>query len=100
MTTDQVAARLRIRLYVAGDAPNSVAASSNLRAVVAGLPKDRVELDVIDVLAAPERGLTDGVFITPMLVKVEPLPERRVLGTLNDRRGLLAALGLEEDARE
>ena len=35
-----------------------------------------------------------------LLVKVEPLPERRVLGNLRDRRVLLAALGLNEASRE
>ena len=93
-------ARLRLRLYVAGDAPNSVAALANLRAAVSALGAERVELEIIDVVSAPERGLKDGVFVTPMLVRVEPTPERRVLGSLRDRHVLLAALGLEEQQHE
>jgi circadian clock protein KaiB len=90
--------RLQIRLYVAGDAPNSVAAIANLRDALSGLAEDRVHLEVIDVVKAPERGLTDGVFVTPMLVRVGPPPERRVLGSLRDRPTLLAALGFETNA--
>lgn len=92
--------RLRLRLYVAGDAPNSVAAVANLRAAVSALAAECVEVEIIDVVSAPERGLKDGVFVTPMLVRIEPTPERRVLGSLRDRQILLAALGLEEQPHE
>jgi circadian clock protein KaiB len=98
MTNDDVLDRLQLRLYIAGDAPNSVAAVSNLRAAVSHLPDDRLNLEVIDVVKTPHRGLADGVFVTPLLVKVEPPPERRVLGSLHDRTVLLAALGIEDRA--
>ena len=87
---------LRLRLYVAGDAPNSVAAIAHLRSAIAECANGRADIETIDILGDPERGLRDGVFVTPMLVKVEPLPERRVLGSLRDRRVLLAVLGLSE----
>lgn len=87
--------RLKLRLYVAGDAPNSVAALTNLRKVVAGLPDDGVDIEIVDVVNDPARGLEDGVFVTPMLVKHEPPPERRVLGSLRDTHILLAALGID-----
>lgn len=86
---------LQLRLYVAGDAPNSAAAVSNLRTVVAELPEDGVDIEIVDVVQTPERGLQDGIFVTPMLVKVAPAPERRVLGNLRNRHLLLSALGLE-----
>ena len=41
---------LRLRLYVAGDAPNSVAALANLRLALAELAPRGVELEIIDVL--------------------------------------------------
>lgn len=86
---------LQIRLYVAGDAPNSVAAVSNLRTVVSGLPDNEVDIEIVDVVQTPERGLKDGVFVTPMLVKLAPHPERRVLGNLQNRQQLLSALGID-----
>lgn len=92
--------QLRVRLYVAGDAPNSRAAIAHLRSVIAECTDGRADVELIDILGDPERGLRDGVFVTPMLVKVEPLPERRVLGSLRDRRVLLAVLGLDEASRE
>lgn len=84
----------RVRLYVAGDAPNSTAAIGNVTAVLALHVGHGVELEIIDVLTDPDRGLRDGILVTPMLVKIAPLPQRRVLGTLGDRRLLLGVLGL------
>lgn len=87
---------LRLRLYVAGDARNGLVAAANLRAVIAECTNGRADIEIVDVLSDPQRGLRDGVFVTPMLVKLEPSPERRVLGSLSDRRFLLAVLGLDE----
>lgn len=90
------APELRLRLYVAGDAANSLAAIAHLRSAIVECAGGRADIEIIDILQHPERGLSDGVLVTPMLVKFEPLPERRVLGNLRDRRVLLAALGLDE----
>lgn len=84
----------RVRLYVAGDGPNSVAAVANLTAALALHVDHGIELAIIDVVAEPERALRDGILITPMLVRVAPLPQRRILGTLRDRALLLGVLGL------
>lgn len=87
-------ARLRLRLYVAGGSPNSERARANLREMLAGR-EGAYDLEVVDVLERPERGLRDGVLVTPMMVKLAPLPERRIIGDLSDRRAVLDALGLE-----
>lgn len=87
--------RPHLRLYVAGESPNSVSALANLRAALAEHAGLSVELEIIDVLRDPGRALRDGVLITPMLVRLRPPPERRVLGNLRDRATLLGALGIE-----
>ncbi len=83
-----------LRLYIAGDAPNSVVAIANLRRALEQFPDQPVELEVIDVLAHPEIGARDGVLVTPTLVKLSPGPERRLLGNLRNAELLLGALGL------
>jgi circadian clock protein KaiB len=88
--------RLLVRLYLAGTSPNSLAAINNLRAVLEAYPHQHVELEVVDVLTDSDQAARDGVFITPMLIKVEPHPERRILGRLHDRALLVGALGLFE----
>ena len=86
----------RVRLYVAGEGPNSQSAIAALRALLAEFAGHRIEVDIVDVLTDPERALRDGVLVTPLLMKLAPLPERRMLGRLSDRPSLLGLLGLEE----
>ncbi len=83
---------LQIRLYVAGDSPNSAKAAANLHALLAELERTPHEVEIVDVLRDPTRGLRDGVLVTPMLVRVAPTPERRILGNLSDRTLLLDVL--------
>lgn len=84
----------KLRLYVAGDAPNSQQARHNLDALLQTLVTDSYELEVIDCLADPLRTLTDGIVVTPTLLKVEPEPQRTVIGTLADPEYLRRTIGL------
>lgn len=87
--------RVHVRLYVAGEGPNSTTAVKTLRDLLTPQASGHVDLEIIDVLKNPDRGLREGVLVTPMLVKVEPPPERRILGNLSDRAVLFAVLELE-----
>ncbi len=90
--------RLGVRLYVAGASPNSTIALANLRSALL-LSSYPVGLEIIDILEDPERSVRDGVLVTPMLVKFDPPPELRILGTLEDRALLLSALGFSDRLR-
>jgi circadian clock protein KaiB len=83
-------------MYVAGEAPNSVRALINLRSVLTEHCNGDAEVEIIDLLKEPGRGLRDRVLVTPMLLRLEPLPERCMVGTLSDRGALLAVLGVGE----
>jgi len=91
----KTAADLHVRLYVANDSPNSVAALANLRATLGERADLCFDLEIIDILQHPDRALRDCVTLTPMLVKVWPTPERRILGSLKDRSMLRTVLGLD-----
>jgi circadian clock protein KaiB len=82
------------RLYVAGGAENSLAAIANLRAICQQFLPDRHHVELVDVLREPERALTDGVLMTPMLLKVSPLPMCKVVGSLNQTQKVLQTLDL------
>ncbi len=90
--------RFRFRLYVAGDAMNSVQALANLAALCREHLPDRHDIEVVDVFREPKRALADGVFMTPTLVKLAPFPVRRIVGTLSQTQPVLQALGLESVA--
>jgi circadian clock protein KaiB len=83
---------LRLRLYVAGNAPNSLRAIANARAICDAHFAARHELEIIDLLEHPARALADGIVVTPTLLRLRPLPAQRVIGTLNDTAQLLLVL--------
>lgn len=87
--------RLRLRLFIAGDAANSSLALLNLRALCQDRLPDQHEIEVIDVFLEPRRALADRVFMTPTLIKLAPQPLRRIVGTLADTEVVVHALGLE-----
>jgi hypothetical protein len=80
---------LRLCLYIAGEWPNSLRALANLSDILAGC---EVQLEVVDCLADPERGLRDGVWVTPTLVRLDAVSARRVVGDLSNRDVVVDAL--------
>ncbi len=87
---------MSLRLYVAGNGPNSSAARANLQTVIRDSDGDgpRVELEVVDVLKDPLRALEDGILVSPTLVRLSPRPTVRIVGNLSDLDTVRFALGL------
>lgn len=84
-----------LRLYIAGNAPNSLQAIANLEAICAEYLTDGHRLEVVDVLDNPRRAMAEGVLVTPCLAKLSPLPAAQVVGNLSDRKRVLLALGMK-----
>ncbi|HEX9983972.1 MAG TPA: circadian clock KaiB family protein [Thermoanaerobaculia bacterium] len=82
------------RLYVAGDAPNSLQAIANLTQLCDSYLPDRHEIEIVDVLLDPKRALTESILMTPMLVTDSPYPGHRIVGTLSHTEPILQILGL------
>jgi circadian clock protein KaiB len=89
-------AKFKFCLYVAGDAQNSTQAVANLAALCQAYLKDRHSVEVVNVFKDPKRALSDGIFMTPTLIKLAPAPSpQRIVGTLSQTQPVLRALGLE-----
>jgi len=86
--------QFKFRLYVAGDALNSAQARANLAALCRAHLAGRYRIDVVDVFKEPKLALADAIYMTPTLVKLLPLPERTIVGTLSQTQTVLQALGL------
>lgn len=82
---------VHLRLFIAGNAPNSLAALRGLRRLQDELRHLRVE--VVDVAVDPAPALRDGVVVTPKLLRARA-PAVRVLGTLADAAAVRDALRL------
>ena len=88
-------ATLRLRLYVAGNAPNSLRAIANAKLLCDEHFAARHELEIVDLLKHPKRALADGIIVTPTLLKLSPLPVQRVIGNLSDSKQVLQTLANE-----
>ena len=84
---------IRLRLFVAGDAANSVRALANLSAICKTYFDGSCDIDVVDVFAEPLRALEDGILLTPQLIVLSAVPERRIVGDLSETSTVVVALG-------
>ena len=85
-----------LRLYVTGQTPRSAASIRNLRDVCDEYLEGRFELQVIDLYQRPELAKEAQVVAAPTLIKRLPLPLRRLVGDLSDKREVLLGLDLKE----
>lgn len=87
---------LVLRLYVAGDGPNSRQAVGNLNAICRRwLEPGGYQLEIIDILEEPLRALDDGILVTPTLT-VDGSAPVSIVGTLSDHGAVARALGLND----
>ena len=83
-----------IKLYVAGNTPNSMRALKTLRNILETEFRGVYALKVIDVLKNPQLAEEDKILATPTLAKILPPPVRRIIGDLSDRERVLIGLDL------
>ena len=86
-----------LRLFVAGDKPNSKQARENLTQFCERYLNKRYEIEIVDVLEDFKAALENNVFVTPALIVVAPPPRTTILGNLNNTKKVLAALRLRRD---
>jgi circadian clock protein KaiB len=86
--------KFRFRLYIAGETQNSMQALANLSSLCQMYLVDRYEIELVDVFREPKRALEDHILMTPTLVKLEPSPSSRIIGTLSQATLVLQSLGL------
>jgi hypothetical protein len=82
-----------LTVFIAGDAPSSRQAMTNLTGVLDSLAIPPERLRVVDVLSDPAAALEAGALVTPSLRIKRGDHARWFLGDLTDQRDLLAFLG-------
>ena len=83
-----------LKLYVAGNTPNSMRALNTLKEILDTEFKGVYALKVIDVLRNPQLAEEDKILATPTLSKILPPPVRKIIGDLSDREKVLIGLDL------
>ena len=86
-----------LKLYVAGNTPNSIVALRTLNSILEEKFKGVYVLKVIDVLKNPQLAEEDKILATPTLAKTLPPPVRKIIGDLSDRERVLIGLDLLYD---
>ncbi len=85
-----------LRLFMAGNGPNSQKALANLRSLCEEHLEGRYTIETVDVIHDFQAAVRDNILVTPALILVAPLPRVVVLGNLSDLPTVLAALRVPE----
>jgi len=84
----------KLRIYVAGKTPRSLAALRNLKRICEQHLKKRYRLQVIDLLDQPELASTDQIVAIPTVLRSRPLPQKKIAGDLSNTEKVLLSLEL------
>lgn len=85
----------RLRLYVAGQTPKSLAAFANLKQLCEEHLTGRYSIEVIDLVENPQLAQGDQIVAVPTLVRKLPEPFRRIIGVLSDADRFLVGMDLK-----
>jgi circadian clock protein KaiB len=85
----------RLRLYVAGRTPRSVAALANLKRICDEHLHGRYSIEVVDLFKNPQLARGDQIVALPTLVRSLPVPIRRIVGDLSNVDRTLVGLHLK-----
>ncbi len=88
--------RYVLRLYVTGTTPVSRRAIGHVREICEEHLKGRYDLEVIDIYQLPSLARDQQIIAAPTLVKVLPLPLRRLIGDLSSTDRVLFGMDLRE----
>ncbi len=83
----------RMRLFVAGNEPNSVTARKNLKQICETELNNQYDLQVIDVFNDFKEAIAENILVTPVLI-IDNHNKIKIYGNLQDRDKVLSALGL------
>jgi circadian clock protein KaiB len=84
-----------LRLYIAGQTPNSIAAITNLKKICEGQLKGKYRIEVIDLLKKPQLAKGDQIVAIPTLVRRLPPPVKKIVGNLSKTERALVGLDIQ-----
>jgi circadian clock protein KaiB len=83
-----------LRLFITGTTSRSSRAIANLRRVCEERLHGEYDLEVVDIYQHPAAAQEHQILAAPTLVKMLPLPLRRIIGDLSNTERVLVGLGL------
>ena len=83
-----------LRLFVTGASSNSLRAISNIKEICETHIAGKYSLEIIDVYQQKFIAETEQLIALPLLIKIQPLPKRRLIGDMSNTAKVLLGLGL------
>jgi circadian clock protein KaiB len=83
-----------LRLYVAGQTPNSIRAFSNLQKICDEHLKGKYKIEVVDLVKNPRLAAGDQILALPTLVRKLPEPIKKIIGDLSNTERVLVGLDI------
>jgi circadian clock protein KaiB len=84
-----------LRLYVAGNTPNSISAFANLQQICEKHMGGRYRIEIIDLIENPQLARGDQIIAVPTLVRRLPTPIKKIIGDLSNAERVLVGLDLK-----
>lgn len=85
-----------LRLYVAGQTPNSLAAFDNLRKICEEHLGCMYRIEVIDLRKNPQLAKDHQIIAVPTLIRKLPTPVKKIIGNLSNTDKVLVGLDLRK----
>jgi len=89
-----------LQLFITGANPNSVRAVANIKQICEQYLKGTYSLEIIDVYQQQAIAEKEQLIALPLLIRKQPLPERRLIGDMSDTEKVLKGLGFKEYGRK
>jgi circadian clock protein KaiB len=84
-----------LRLYIAGQTPNSVTAIANLKKLCEDKLEGKYRIEVVDLLEKPQLAKGDQIVAIPTLVRRLPPPVKKIIGNLSKTESVIVGLDLQ-----
>ena len=90
---DETTFQYVLQLYITGATPNSIRAVANIKQICEEHLKGKYSLQVVDVYQQQAIAEKEQIIALPLLIRKQPLPERRLIGDMSDTAKVLKGLG-------
>lgn len=84
-----------LRLYIAGQTPNSITAVANLKKICEDKLQGKYRIEVVDLLLKPQLAKGDQIIAIPTLVRRLPPPVKKIIGNLSKAESVIVGLDLQ-----
>lgn len=91
-------AKIRLQLFVIGQSAISKRAIHNLKLICEQTElKDLCEIEIVDLCKHQDLAEKEKILATPLLIKKNPQPSRRIIGDLSNTQKVIASLEISRN---